>query len=81
MTPVEKRAAILQIMTQPIEQGPRIEEICEGSPFCRCMVAERAKGGNLRSQYKYGVRNKATRAANAAYMREYNRKKRLNGTA
>lgn len=58
----------------PIIEKQRVAEGCEGSPYCSCKKS-RAVGRSLLSQYKQGLKTPETRAANAAYMREYRRKK------
>ena len=50
-----------------------IQELCEGSPYCSCK--SRVPGGTLLTQYKKGKHTPETRAANAAYMRDYRKKK------
>ena len=56
-----------------VENVRPIEELCEGSPYCSCK--SRVPGGTLLTQYKKGKHTPETRAANAAYMREYRKKK------
>lgn len=57
---------------QPLTELPAIRSVCAGSPFCSCPV--RTEGGTLLSRYKKGEITAKTRAANAAYMREYRRR-------
>ena len=70
MPPAELLASNREIAEMPILPGPRIEELCEGSPWCNC------KKPTARSRYHYGERTPEARAANAAYMREYRARKR-----
>lgn len=69
-----------------IPPGVPISRVCDGSPWCDCSGFKptyevRTPGGTLLSKYKQGVFTAETRAANAAYMREYRARKKNNGTA
>lgn len=70
---------IIALVSDPIPEGRPIQELCQGSPFCRCHKKERVVGGTLLSQYKKGIRTPETRAANAEYMRTH--RKKTNGTS